>query len=268
MNGLGEQDYKIKLEVFEGPLDLLLYLIKKNEVDVYDIPVALISAQYIEYLELMKALNLDIAGEFLLMAATLAHIKSQMLVPTPLPGDEDALLNGDPRADLVKQLLEYQKYKDAANELLNRELLNRDVFKREKTPMLDERPKETTRELVEISIFNLIDSFSKLLKQIPEDFPHEFYIEKLTIRERIAEIADLLNTKPNRSIKFTDLFADLKNRSSVIITFLATLEMIKMSLIRATQSLHFGEIIVSATDNLTNNWDFENAPKEPDKISN
>jgi len=257
MNQPQNTEYKVKLEIFEGPLDLLLYLIKKSEVDIYDIPISMISAQYVEYLQIMKTLNIDVAGEFLLMAATLAQIKSQMLVPTPLPTDEDGQ-PVDPRADLVNQLVEYQKYKEAATELMDRDLLNRDVFKREK-PKPISKPKVSEKELMEISIFNLIDAFSKLLKKLPEDFPQEFYVERLTVRERIAEIADVLCSSPSKAIRFTELFVDAKSKSRVIVTFLAILEMIKISLVRAIQSSSFGEILVSATKNLTNDWDKEDA---------
>jgi len=255
------QEYKVKLDVFEGPLDLLLYLIKKNEVDIYDIPVSLISSQYIEYLELMKTLNLDIAGEFLLMSATLAHIKSQMLVPTPLPSDEEGI-ETDPRAELVKQLLEYQRYKDAATNLLERDILNRDVFRRENASKHVEKPLESQRELVEISIFNLIDIFSKMLSNVPEDFPQEIYVERLTIRERIREIADILNSQPNKTVRFNELFSGAKSKSSIIVTFLATLEMIKMNLIRAIQGSAFGEILISGTQYLKEELDWDDDYKE------
>jgi len=254
-------EYKVNVDIFEGPLDLLLYLIKKNEVDIYDIPISMISAQYVEYLEAMKTLNLDIAGDFLLMAATLAHIKSQMLVPTPLPDEEDGEMQ-DPRAGLVNQLLEYQKYKEAAKDLLERDLLNRDVFKRDAAKNGLEKPKESERELVEISIFNLVDVFSKLLTEMPENFPQEIYVERLTIRERISEIADIISAQESKMLKFTELFSDAKSKSSIIITFLAVLEMIRLALIRAFQGEEFGDINISATNNLLNGWEWENADEE------
>ncbi len=260
MNETANSEYKVRLDIFEGPLDLLLYLIKKNEVDIYDIPVSLISAQYIEYLHLMKTLNLDLAGEFVLMAATLAHIKSQMLVPTPLPSDEEGI-EKDPRSDLVRQLLEYQRYKDAAEELLTRNILNRDVFKRIHASKDLEKPSQTGKELVEISIFNLIDTFSKILTNVPEDFPQEIYIEKLTIKERISEIADILKSHPSNTIRFTELFSEAKTKSSIIVTFLATLEMIRLNLVRALQAKDYGDILISATPFLTEDWEFEDVDK-------
>lgn len=260
-------EHKVRLEIFEGPLDLLLYLIKKNEVDIYDIPVSLISSQYIEYLDLMKQLNLDIAGDFLLMAATLAHIKSQMLVPTPLPSEEEGD-ESDPRADLVRQLIEHQRFKEAAEKLLSREVLNRDVFKRERASKELIRPPESERGLVEISIFNLIDAFSKMLKKVPEDFPQEIYVERLTIKERINEIVDLLNSRPGRTMRFNELFSNAKTKSSIIVTFLAMLEMIRLSLIRATQPEAYGEIMISATSFLTEEFSVDDAFKEQDQVSN
>jgi segregation and condensation protein A len=254
------KDYRVKLDLFEGPLDLLLYLIKKNEIDIYNIPVSMISSQYIDYLNLMKDLNLDVAGEFVHMAASLIHLKSQMLVPTPLPSDEEGE-DKDPRADLVKQLLEYQRYKEAAEELLDRNILNRDVFKRIDAARDLERPKSDKKELVEISIFSLIDTFSKILTKIPEDFPQEIYFERLTIRERISEIAEIVSSNETRTVRFTELFSDAKTKSSIIVTFLALLEMIRMNLVRALQAKDYSDILISATELITDNsiWEYDDA---------
>ena len=191
-----------------------------------------------------------------------------MLVPTPLPDEEEGA-GKDPRSDLVQQLLEYQRYKDAAVDLLSRDVLNRDVFKRTNATNDLTRPPDSQRELKEISIFSLIDAFSKIIKTIPEDFPQEFYFEKLTIKERITEIADIINSKKDRIAKFSELFQDAKNKSSIIVTLLALLEMIKVSLIRAVQGNFQGEILLSATDNLSqNNMEFNDAVERSDQIDN
>ena len=150
--------YEIKLDIFEGPLDLLLYLIRKNEIDIYNIPIALITEQYLEYLDLMRSLNLDLAGEYLVLAATLIHIKSRMLLP-PVEGDDETEEGEDPRAELVQQLLEYQAFKEAALNLEDRPLLERDVFTRG-APL--EEPAEAEEEeetMIEVGIFELVQAF-------------------------------------------------------------------------------------------------------------
>ncbi len=173
------QDYTFRLEGFEGPLDLLLHLIQKNEIDIFDIPMALITEQYLEYLQMMKMINLDIAGEYLLMASTLLHIKSKMLLPKPQDGEEEE--GEDPRAELVRRLLEYQKYKEAAGELEKRPMLGRDVFVRWVPP--EEEASEEER--IEVSLFELLEAFRKVLERAKLEGVHEVHLEPISVEDKI-----------------------------------------------------------------------------------
>jgi len=222
-------DLSVKLEIYEGPLDLLLHLIKKNEVDVYDIPVALITTQYLQYLEAMKSLNIDFAGEFLLMAATLTQIKSRMLLP--ISNDEDDSEEEDPRMAIVRPLLEHIKLRDAAEALERRELLNRDVFLREN--FVDEFEDTDDEELVPVSLFELIDSFRKVLLRIESGTGLEITIEYKSVEQRIGEVIELL--KMSGEELFEDLFIDDRSRFELVLTFLSLLELARIGLIRIFQ---------------------------------
>ncbi len=230
--------YKVKLDIFEGPLDLLLYLIKKSEFDIFDIPIAVITEQYLEYIKLMKELNLDVAGEFLVMAATLMQIKSKMLLPSGGEG-EDEEEQEDPRAELVRRLLEYQQYKEAASQLQEGELLERDVFARKFTP---EELKEQigTETLIEASTYDLVEAFRRILKEVPEDLVHEITLDRLSVAEKIHQLLDMLTAA--KSLTFQSLFTPVSSRSEIIITFLAILELMRLKLIRAYQGTPFGTI--------------------------
>ncbi len=232
--------YEIKLDVFEGPLDLLLYLIRKNEIDIYNIPIALITRQYLEYVELMKALNLDLAGEYLVLAATLLHIKSRMLLPTPEAeegGGEDEA--GDPRAELVQQLLDYQAFKEAALELDRRTLLERDVFKRGSGP--EKLPEEEGAERpVEADIFDLVEAFQRMLAQLDRAELMEIDLERISLADRINEIMDRLCER--RSMTFSELLDERKTRQMIVYTFLAILELMKLRMIRVYQAGSFAAI--------------------------
>ena len=232
-------DYAIKLDIFEGPLDLLLYLIKKNEIDIYNIPVALITQQYLEYLNIIKSLNLDLAGEYLVMASTLIHIKSRMLLPVPEePTAED--LEDDPRAELVRQLLEYQTFKEAATELSHRPLLERDVFKR--SAALPEETKKATDEdeLIEVSIFELIEAFHHLVSRLDKKELMEIDLEKLSLTDIINDVMERLTLEKN--LTFEELLGERKDRRRIVYTFLALLELIKLKMIKAYQTAAFGVI--------------------------
>ena len=183
-------DYAIKLDIFEGPLDLLLYLIKKNEIDIYNIPVALITEQYLQYLKIIKSLNLDLAGEYLVMASTLIHIKSKLLLPVPEePTEEEA--DEDPRAELVRQLLEYQSFKDAAVDLGKRPLLERDVFTRSASITAEmEEAADSEDELMEVSIFELIEAFHRLVSRIDKNDLLEIDMEKISIADIINDVME------------------------------------------------------------------------------
>lgn len=230
--------YSVKTQAFEGPMDLLLHLIKKNEIDIYDIPIADITRQYLEYLEIMKTLNLDVAGEFLVVAATLLHIKSRMLLPVPEEPQQD---EEDPRADLVRQLLEYQSIKEAAFSLDKREILERDVFVRKAFP---EEVEVEARDvdLEGLTLFGLIEAFKKVIAELPEETAHEVFGERVSISDKISLILETLDTEDN--VSFYDLLKGARRRQDVIVTFLAILELIKLKMIRAHQAQACGPIWV------------------------
>jgi len=230
---------RVQLEIFEGPLDLLLHLIKKNEVSITDIPLALITEQYLATLELMQTLDLDLAGEFLVMAATLIHIKSRMLLPA---GEEEAEEEEgvDPRAELVRRLLEYQRYKEAATELEQREVLTRDVFVRASAPMEEAGP----REFREVSVFKLLGALKRVIDRLPKDFVHEVTLEKVSVREKMTLLLDTLRDQSR--VVFESLFADVKSRLEIVVTFLAMLELVKVRAIRIYQDDMAGPIVIEA----------------------
>ncbi len=222
--------YNVKLEVFEGPLDLLLHLIKKNEVDIYSIPIAVITDQYIEYIDVMKEMNLDFAGEFLVMAATLVHIKSRMLLPVEVvdEGSEDAGV--DPREELVRRLLEYQRFKDAAAELNARVVLGRDVFPKGQSVTLEaEEP-----GLVNVSLFDLMEAIKGILARAPKGAGLNLTVERFKIADKINYVLERLGSE--KSAAFTSLFADRAMRGEIIVTFLAILELAKLQLIKIHQT--------------------------------
>ncbi|PKN10064.1 MAG: segregation/condensation protein A [Deltaproteobacteria bacterium HGW-Deltaproteobacteria-7] len=230
-------DYAIKLDIFEGPLDLLLYLIKKNEIDIYNIPIALVTEQYLEYLKIIKELNLDLAGEYLVMASTLIHIKSRLLLPPPEEPEEE---EEDPRAELVRQLLEHKTFKEAAENLGSRPLLERDVFTR--AAILPEEMKEPAgeEELVEASVFELIEAFHRIVSQMDKKELMEIDLEKLSLTDIINEIMDRLTVTKN--LNFEDLLGGRNDRRRIIYTFLALLELIKLRMVKAYQTSIFGVI--------------------------
>jgi segregation and condensation protein A len=225
--------YKVKLDAFEGPLDLLLYLIRKNEIDIYDIPIAEITQQYLEMLSMMRTLNLDIAGEYLVMAATLTHIKSKMLLPQPpAEGDEEAEVE-DPRQELVNRLLEYEEFKRAARSLEGRDLLERDVFIR--------RPVDEGDDELELSLFDLIEAVREVLKRSSQELVHEITLERTSIEEKMTEILDKLSDLGGE-FEFSSLFEERATKGLIILTFLALLELIKVRMVRVYQRKAFHAI--------------------------
>ncbi len=231
----GLDGYAVKLEVFEGPLDLLLHLIRQNEVEITNIPVARIAEQYLETLELMRELDLDIAGEYLVMAATLALIKSRMLLPDESEDEADPI---DPRAELVERLLEYQRFKEAASELSRRRLLGRDVFNvigpgREPTP-------ESERE-IEVGLFDLVSAFKDVLDTVASaDFRHEVETEHVTVRDRMMFVMELL--EKHEQVDFMRIFESsepgaVPTRGVLVATFLAVLELARLSALRLYQGI-------------------------------
>ena len=233
------EEYPVRLRNFEGPLDLLLHLIKKNEVNIYDIPIALITQQYLEYLELMQELNLDVAGEFLVMAATLIHIKSRMLLPRPDPTQEDP--EEDPREALVRRLLEHQKYKAAAELLHDRETVRSAQYMRPDERVADAAGDEYEPEL-EVDLFSLLSAFKGVLERANRRPMVVLPPSQMSIEDRIKQLLGRLSE--TEACGFEDLFADVEHRSGLIVTFLALLEMIRLKLVRVFQSGSFGPIRV------------------------
>lgn len=238
-----QDDYKVDLDVFEGPLDLLLYLIKREEVDVYDIPIETITTQYMSYLDMMKMLDLNIAGEFIVMASTLMLIKSRMLLPVEERAeDEDEEEEADPRWDLVRQLVEYKRFKDAAARLQGFELRQEDVFGQGGTPVIPEAAasEEADRELEDVSLFDLLTAFQKVLDQAPDE--EWGYLEPIqwSVPDKIDQI--LGKAGEADSVAFSKLFPNKAHRGEVIVTFLALLELLRLRQVTIKQTAVFGEI--------------------------
>jgi segregation and condensation protein A len=242
--------FRIALPNFEGPLDLLLHLIREHKLDILDIPMALITEKYLAHLELMREINLDIAGEFLVMASTLLHLKSRMLLPREdLPAGQDstelAQETLDPRSELVRRLLQYQKYRAAADELGARPILDRDTFPRrvraEEVPLDDDEV-----GFQEISIYKLIEALDEVLKRLEPKKQHEVTREHLSLSVAMYRIADRVRVEgKGQAINFFDLFEGARVRSDVVITFLALLEMCKLKLLRVYQELGSDDIFIS-----------------------
>jgi len=231
------QGFLFHLPAFEGPLDLLLHLIKVNEVDIYDIPIALITAQYLEYLDLMQELNLDIASDYLVMAATLAYIKSRMLLPSQTDLSEEET-GEDPRDELVQRLLEYQKFKQAAEQLGSKEILGRDVFARSAHEEIEEGE---GGEDIEASLFDLMEALREILKKVEtQEKLLDFTREKISLKDKMIEILEKL--RDVEYVLFEDLFSGSITRFEIIVTFVALLELIKNQKIRALQIQAFGSI--------------------------
>ena len=227
-----DEGYRVKLPVFEGPLDLLLHLVKKHELDILDIPIAFITEKYVAYIKLLEDLNIDVASEYLVMAATLVHIKSRMLLPNPPTEETDETSEGedlDPRAELVRRLLEYQKYKLAAEQLGGRPVLGRDVFPRGSSDEIaGGQP-----ELESVSMFRLLDAFQAVLERTQKTKEHRIDFERFSISEKISELMDRL--RGDKKLVFHEIFAHDSTRAELIITFLAILEMTRLRLTRLTQ---------------------------------
>jgi segregation and condensation protein A len=235
-------DYKVQLEVFEGPLDLLLHLVKKEEMDVYNIPIARITTQYMEYLELMKMVIPDIAGEFIVMGATLMYIKSKMLLPADQQvTDPDAPADElDPRWDLIRQLVEYKKFKEAAEHLQEREAFQESVYTRQQASLGFET-EETTHELGDASIFDLLNAFNKVLKKAGEvEDLRDIFEDRYTVSDKIDFILRL--TSMESKTHFSKLFEGMATRTEIVVTFLALLELIRLKQLRVVQSESFSEI--------------------------
>jgi segregation and condensation protein A len=258
-------EFRVELPTFAGPLDLLLHLIKKHELEILDLPVAFITERYLEYLRVMQELDLELAGEYLLMAATLAHIKSKLLLP-PAPGDQQGDEDGeeqDPRLELIRRLLEYQKYKQAGEHLGDRSVAGRDVFSRG----LSMADLQGPAPLAEVGLFKLLDAFQSILERAKDRQALEVTAERITIQERMAQITDLLRER--RSCTFEELFATDITRYEIVVTFLALLEMTKLRVTRLYQpdyrsSLHVQYALLDADAPTTPPPDESDVPPAPD----
>ena len=229
------EPYKVRTEIFEGPMDLLVYLIKKNEVSIYDIPIAKITGQFLEYIEWMKMLNINLAGDFLYMAAILTNIKSRTLLPSHTADGEE---EEDPRAEITKRLEEYMKIKSAAEDLNARPILNEDTFIR----TVDKKSfqQDPDADLVEIGLFELIDAFQKVLDKLPSSSKMVLARDGVSIKDKITEIVERLEQK--KSLTFTELLENVEQKSEVIAIFLALLEMVKLQLVAIRQHVESGVI--------------------------
>ena len=260
--------YSVKLPTFEGPLDLLLHLIEEHELDVMDIPISSVASKYVEYITLMEELNIDVASEYLVMAATLTHIKSKMLLPVvPTDQEDEAESEIDPRAELVRRLLEYQKYKHAAEQLAGNPVLGRDVFLRG----LPAPSVEGAAPLAGLSLFKLLDAFQGVLSRAKTTVDHQIDFERFSITDRINELSDLL--KSRGKVLFEQLFEGSRSRGDLIVTFLAILEMTRLRLTRVEQDGPLQPIFVELAVNedgespsLSDDLDraYEGAPREPE----
>ncbi len=246
---LQADDYKVNLEVFEGPMDLLLYLIRKDELDIYDIPIARIADEYAQYLQLMKMLDINTAGEFIVMAATLSYIKSRMLLPAETRPDEivdEADEGKDPRWDLVQQLLAYKKFKDAANALIELENRRQNMFVSSGAPLVAESDRKEEKTLGEIGIFDLIKAFKDVLERAPVKMEGEIAPIKWRVSDKIDEITRV--TRAHGRIGFSRLFNAESPRGEIIVTFLALLELLRLRRVVARQDAAFTEIVIEAFD--------------------
>jgi len=237
--------YRVRLPVFEGPLDLLLFLIKQNHIDITNLPIAEITEQYLEYLGLMQILDLDIAGDFLVMAATLVQIKSKMLLPPDESVVEEAE-EEDPRAELVRRLLEYQQFKAAADRLQDLERQRLAVFTR--TLPEGQGPGEAVVEepFFEASLFDLLTALSQVLKRVPKEIFHEIIKDEFTVEQQMAILQGRMAQEPR--IEFSKLFEAARDKLAVITTFLALLELIRLRYLVARQGDLFGEIVILRAD--------------------
>ena len=228
-------DYEVKLEIFEGPLDLLLHLIHKNEVDIFDIPIATITDQYLEYLEMMKALNINLAGDFLVMASTLIHIKSRMLLPESREESEEE----DPRVEITESLLEYMRFKEVAEELSDREILDRDVFAR-RLPHYSQAQIRDEEPHLDVNLFQLIDAFRQIMTQRLPGVQLRLQKEMWSVKEKTEVIIDRL--KKSGTLFFRELFNEQRTVSEFIVTFLALLELVHIGILRIFQATHDSDI--------------------------
>ena len=252
--------YSVTLPTFEGPLDLLLHLCQKHELDILDIPIGFVTEKYLEYLAVMTMMDLDLASEYLVMAATLAHIKSKMLLPAPPPGQEDDALaedEEDPRESLIRRLLEYQKYKQAGADLAARGVAGRDVFFRGMP--LEEAIHTGLPPLAQVPLFSLVEAFQGVLAKSKIKLSHDVVHERITLSDRINELVDVLRVR--RRLQFEELFTGASTRFDLVITFLALLEMTKLRMTRLVQVDPMSAIYVEFSAQVTGDDEANGAPQ-------
>ncbi len=253
--------YSVSLPMFEGPLDLLLHLCQKHELDILDIPIGFVTEKYLEYLAVFQLLDLDLASEYLVMAATLAHIKSKMLLPAPPPGQEDDALaeeEEDPREALIRRLLEYQKYKQAGADLAARGVAGRDVFFRGMA--VEESVQTGVAPLAQVPLFSLVEAFQAVLAKSSVKLSHDVVHERITLSDRINELVDMLRVR--RRMQFEELFTNLSTKFDLVITFLALLEMTKLRMTRLLQADPLAPIFVEFSAQVNLEEEKENATDE------
>jgi len=253
--------YQVALDVFEGPLDLLLHLVKKHELSILDIPISFVTEKYLEYLDAMAALDIDVAGEYLLMAATLCHIKSRELLPTPEPLEDEDGEDGeadevdvDPRADLIRRLLEYQKYKEAAQHLGQQPVVGRNVWSRGaaiEDAVGDGVDADAIAPLATFPVHKLIEAFDRVMQQAKLKVAHDVMIDRLSVSQKISELTDRLEAEGR--FTFSSMFSFLRDgtprtlaevKHEAVVTFLALLEMAKLRLVALSQPITDEEIII------------------------
>ncbi len=239
------EPFAVNFPAFEGPLDLLLHLCQKHELNILDIPIGFVTEKYLEFLNLMQHLELDVAAEYLVMAATLAHIKSKMLLPAPPPGQDDEALEEeeDPREALIRRLLEYQKYKQAAADLQSRGVAGRDVFTR--GVAIEDAAPSGLAPLAEVPLFSLLEAFQAVLSRSKIELSHDVVTDRISITDRIHELTEFLSAR--KQVSFEDLFSGVKNKFELIITFLALLEMSRLKMTRLTQTGPLAPIYVESS---------------------
>ena len=232
---MADDIYKVQVtDIFEGPMDLLVHLIKKNEVDIYDIPIALITKQYLDYIQWLKSMNIELAGDFVVMAATLTQVKSKMLLPATKDDEDDE----DPMQEITRPLMEYLQLKSAADDLAGRTLLGKDTFTKghdDEDFLIDQ-----CEDMIKIGLFELIDAFQKILKNISSDHLVDLTADSISVKDRISEIVDIFEKQ--NSVTFNELFSLKADKSDVIVTFLAILEMVKLNLVKMAQHVQTGII--------------------------
>jgi segregation and condensation protein A len=239
-----DERYIVNLDIFEGPLDLLLHLIRTHELDIMDIPMSFITGKYLEYLDFMKQIDLGLAAEYLEMAATLALIKSRMLVPSDESDEELFPEEGpDPREELVRRLLEYQKYKTAALALGELPMLGRDTFPRGGVEEIS-----VDRDIAPPGLFALMEAFQKVLQETDEEQIYEISVTRMSVSDRINQLVDLFRTR--RRVTFDDLFVEQRNRPELVVTFISLLEMVKLGLVKVRQVADQSDLHIAAADTI------------------